>query len=57
MEDGKGKKRQIRKTDGKKKYKGGSRATGGKQGVVIFQEHDLVRRTIWETDLLKMLIV
>lgn len=53
------KKTQIRKTDRKqiekKKDKGGNRATGGKQGVVIFQEHGLMRRNIWETDLLKML--
>lgn len=40
-----------------KKKKSGNRATGGKQGVVIFQEYDLLRRNIWETDLLRMLTV
>lgn len=57
------KKRQIRKTDRKqmekkeKKDKGGNRATRDKQSVVSFQEHGLMRRNIWETDLLKMLTV
>lgn len=36
------------------KMESGSRATGGKQSLVRFQEHGLRRRNIWEIDLLEM---
>lgn len=32
----------------------GSRATGGKQSLVLFQERGLRRRNVWEIDLLEM---
>lgn len=41
----------------RKKDKGGNRATGGRQGVVIFQEHGMMGINTRETDALQMLTV